>query len=61
MNGAVYYCIACAYSYERFGRSGTEAERRGCVSIHSRGTSLTKKRTPIGPYRRPVPSVPSDL
>ena len=26
--------------------------------VDQRGTSLTRKRTPLGPYRRPMPRVP---
>ena len=27
------------------------------ININYRGTSLTRKRTPLGPYRRPMPRV----
>ena len=33
-----------------------EAERGGEAEDY-RGTSLTRKRTPLGPYRRPMPRV----
>ena len=35
------------------------AGMRACVPTSScyRGTSLTRKRTPLGPYRRPMPRV----
>ena len=27
------------------------------LKVHYRGTQLTRKRTPLGPYRRPMPRV----
>jgi len=36
----------------------THEPRPGRETVHMyRGTSLTKKRTPLGPYRRPMPRV----
>ena len=33
----------------------------GSENPHYRGTSLTRKRTPLGPYRGPVPGVLGEI
>ena len=37
--------------------SGREGDREAAVKKYRRSTSLTRKRNPLGPYRRPMPRV----
>jgi len=39
----------------RFG--GPSSVLAFCVGLRYRGTTLNRKRTPLGPYRRPMPRV----
>ena len=39
------------------GVPGSTLDRLSFVLEHYRGTSLTRKRTPLEPYRRPIPRV----
>ena len=38
-------------------RAGSLAVAFSGLRVEYRGTSLTRKRTPLGPYRRPMPRV----
>ena len=46
-------------AHERTGVPHSQENAQGCLTFTKthRGTSLTRKRTPLGPYRRPVPRV----
>ena len=48
----------CAMSFNEMSCSTSpRGVKRPCLSTY-RGTSLTRKRTPLGPNRRPMPRVP---
>ena len=46
-----------AFSYERGNPVGRPLRHASNTGNVYRGTSLTRKRTPLGPYRRPMPRI----
>jgi hypothetical protein len=54
-------CMSCWRISGRGGGVGGWGSNGSRTTLDYRGTSLTRKRTPLGPYRRPMPRALGDF